>query len=315
MDEIIDGTKLSLNEWLNILFTKKASRLLPNNCFPTDEIRNEYLNTIHERSEDEIKMLLRRFLIRSGYLGADKFFIEYIKSNWDQDRLIRKIKTIEYCRRLFTKNEPAWEGLTWILDLLPHFPNDAINVINSYWLAHCQILPDNILFGLSESTMIIRSRYCDCIHPRDILLKLTAKEFEWLVEELYKRMNYHTKLTKDSYDGGIDVIAEKSETGQKEKILVQCKKYNSVIGVKEIRALLGVVSDNKATKGVLVCSSNFSPQAKKMSKNNSRIELINYTDLMKLLNQYLGAKWHLTMDTIFLPKKGIPVPITIKLDY
>ncbi len=313
MNEIFDGTKLSLSEWLNIIFSNKASRLLPNNCFPTDEIRNEYLDLIHDRSEDEIKNLLRRFLIRSRYLGKDNFFVEYIKRNWDLETLIRKIKNIEYCRRLFTKNGPAWGGLTWILDLLPDSPKDAINVINSYWVAHCQILPDYSLYGLSESTMIIRSRYCDCKHPRDILLNLKAKEFEWLVEELYKRMNYHTKLTKDSYDGGIDIIAEKFETGLKEKILVQCKKYKSIIGVKEIRTLLGVVSDNKATKGVLLCSSNFSTQAKKMAKNNSRIELINYTSFMTLLNQYLGSKWHLTMDNIFLRKNGIALPIKLDL--
>jgi len=70
MEDIIDGTTLSLNEWLDILFTDKAARLSPNCCFPTDKMRDEYLATIHERSEDEIKKLLRRFLVRSGYLGA-----------------------------------------------------------------------------------------------------------------------------------------------------------------------------------------------------------------------------------------------------
>jgi hypothetical protein len=50
-DEIIDGTNLSLNEWLKLLFSKKVSRLSPNKCFPTDKMRDEYLSTIHDRKE------------------------------------------------------------------------------------------------------------------------------------------------------------------------------------------------------------------------------------------------------------------------
>jgi len=308
-DEIIDGTKLSLNEWLKVLFSKKVSRLSPNKCFPTDKMRDEYLSTIHDRTEEEVRSLLRWFLIRSGYLGLDQLRIEWIKKTWDRSTLIRKIKTIEYFRRLLSKNETAWEGLTWILDLLPHHPKDAINVIDSYWLVHCQLLPDHILYGLSECGMIIRSKYCEKLHPRETLLELKAKEFEWLVEDLYKHMNYSTKLTKDTHDGGIDIIAEKTEAGQKEKIFIQCKKYKSNIGVKELRSLLGVVSDKKATKGALVCCSTFTPQAKKMAKQNSRIEIINYIDLVKLLNEYLGAHWDITMNNIFLHKKGIPIEL------
>jgi restriction system protein len=68
--------------------------------------------------------------------------------------------------------------------------------------------------------------------------------------------------------------------------------------VNETRALLGVVSDEKATKGVLVSSSDFTSEARKFEKNNRRLELIGNKDLQILLNKYFGPKWPTYIDSI-----------------
>jgi len=188
------------------------------------------------------------------------------------------------------KNQ-VWEGLTWIIDLLPHSPNEALKALSAYFSANCQFLPDDILNAISDCGTMIRARYIDKLHPRQIFLDLSPIDFEKLVASLYQAMQYKISLTKRSYDGGVDIYAEKTAVASKEKLVIQCKNYTSTISVVEIRNLLGVVSHTKSTKGILVTSSEFSPAAIKLANENPRIELINHKDLSKLFNEHHGPYW------------------------
>ncbi len=76
--------------------------------------------------------------------------------------------------------------MTWVLDLLPHFPNEAIKAIDAYFLANYQMLPDNSLLALSDCASIIRARYINYEHPKEILYELKPKDFEFLVASLYE---------------------------------------------------------------------------------------------------------------------------------
>lgn len=222
--------------------------------------------------------------------------------------MVENILKTEYNRRLLqhlSKNGEVWEGLTWTLDLLPHFPLEAIKAIDAYFLANCQLLPDHSLNALSDCIAIIRGRYINYEHPKEIFWNLAPKEFEFITAELYEELGYSVTLTPDSYDGGIDVHASKIEVGTKEKLVIQCKRYTkkNIVGVEDIRNLLGVVADTKATKGVLITTSSFSSEAKKFEKNNPSIELIDFTDLNKLLNANLGTYWVDKIDRIIRDQK------------
>lgn len=71
--ELVDVTNYSLEKWLKLIKSKESKNLLfINYMFPNDVIREEYLETINNRSEEEVIFLLRKFLITSGYMGADK---------------------------------------------------------------------------------------------------------------------------------------------------------------------------------------------------------------------------------------------------
>jgi hypothetical protein len=58
----IDGKKLTLDKFLQVLLSKYNTILVPNNHFPTDEMLNEFLQSIKERSDNEVKEILRAFL-------------------------------------------------------------------------------------------------------------------------------------------------------------------------------------------------------------------------------------------------------------
>ena len=99
-------------------------------------------------------------------------------------------------------------------------------------------------------------------------------------------------MTKPSHDGGRDIIATKDEPGKKEKNFIQCKKWKNVVRVEEVRALLGVVAhQGAATKGTLVTTSHFSPEARKLAEKDPRIELIARKALHRLLTEHFGEFW------------------------
>lgn len=306
--EIIDARELNLDEFLETLFSEQVINLYPNNHFPTEDLLNEYLSILQNQDDDDVLALLRQFIIHSCTFGADEFKAQLtIFAPKEQNN---PLKETEYYRRLVDhfviKKGEAWEGLTWVLDLLPHFPLEAIKAIDAYFLANCQLLPDDWLNALSNCTTIIRARFINYEHPKELFWSLAPKEFEFIVAELYESLGYTIKLTQDSYDGGIDIHASKDEVSTKEKLVIQCKRYtkDNNVGVSEIRSLLGVVTDAKATKGVLITTSNFTQEAKKFEKNNPSIELIDIVELNKLLNGNLGTYWINKIDRIIREQKS-----------
>jgi hypothetical protein len=51
----VDVTKVSLDEWLALLNSpQKEDLLFIDYMFPTDTMRDEYIATIHNRSDDEV---------------------------------------------------------------------------------------------------------------------------------------------------------------------------------------------------------------------------------------------------------------------
>lgn len=306
----IETENLTLEEWLALIAKPPENSIFIDYCFPTTNHFQEYVATIAEREEENVIKLLRRFLIHTGSLGIDKLhfsiFADVIRKNQDG---INLVPDNEYMRRLVafaTKRSqiPPWEGITWSLDLLPHSPRQAIEVIGAYFLAHAQELPDARLAGLSEAMAIIRAKFIDFPRTAEeavrFLLELDSRSFEHLIERLYNEIGYETQLTQAQNDKGRDVIAKNSESGKLEHLLVECKRYSTPVNVKVARALLGVVSDEKVNKGVIVTTSRFTRGAKHLASNNPRLELIDGEQLVLLLNENFGPKWPLHIDRIVL---------------
>ncbi len=129
------------------------SHVLPNNCFPDDEMRKEYLDNIKNRSDDEFVFLLRRLLVRHRSYGVDARTLEGILRAPN----LKSLMSIEFVRKLFI-GEP-WDGNSWVIDLLPTRPADAIQVIRSYIIAHNFWFADNMYYGHLDAIEVIRARY------------------------------------------------------------------------------------------------------------------------------------------------------------
>ena len=97
---------------------------------------------------------------------------------------------------------------------------------------------------------------------------------------------------------------------------VECKRYSKSVGVGFARSLLGVVSSEKATKGVLVTSGGFTRVAREFARDNPRIELVSGTNLAVLLNEHLGPHWVAHLERLVaesLREKGEKVPYNIRI--
>lgn len=301
--EYVDVTKMSLDEWLGLLTPENKEKFAFINWqFPTDSMRKQYLDSIQNRSENEVIDMLRNFLIPSGSLGADKYGFEWLMHCLKHDKeRFEKLMETEFHKRLFRGyldgETTIWEGNTWIIDLLPHYPKIALDALHAYFLAHIQFLPDGRWNGLQDAMAIIRAKFIQT--PKSSLLSsLDPYQFEHVIDSLYMEMGYKTTLTRRTYDEGRDIIAVKEKPGEKEKLLIQCRRKKNNVGVEATRSLLGVVSHEKANKGVLVSSKGFTPSAKRFQNANPRLELLGNGDLQILLNTYFGSKWANHIDYI-----------------
>lgn len=306
---VIDATALTLDEWLAFVQEPPEDTLIILNCFPTDAHQAEYLASIEERTDAEIQLLLLNLLVHSQDLVADESRIEWLMQLQEDDpnSFVQALRNSQAYRRLYERKAlgsdvPVWEGITWVLDLLPNAPGKAIEALSAYLGVHYLVLPDKRVNGLGDAIEIIRRRYVETPVGHDdrlkALLRITPREFEHVVESLYHRLGYETKLTPRSGDGGRDVIATRAATGATESLRIECKQYVSPIGPQIVRALLGVVSNERATKGVVVTTSRFTKGSKSLESGNARLELINGSALLLLLNEHLGTDWPDRLDRI-----------------
>jgi len=292
--KLIEAGDLSLDDWLKMVVTPKDERdfeLYPDYFFPTNHHRTEYLNSISSRSRSDIKSLLRVFLLPTCNLGGD---LERIKSFIKQD--INKALEIEQVRRVI-RGDSAWEGVTWVLDLL-HRPQLAINVLNAYLAAHFWWMPDWRISGIFDAMAVIRAAFLEIAHPRDEMLRVQSRDFEFIIGLLFHRLEYEVIVTKRSQDGGVDIVLKKSTAGNVENSLVECKRHVKNVGVKEVRSLLGVVERDGATRGLLVTTSSFTKNAISESSKTNRMELIDFDKLCILFNEHFGPDWTSRIDSI-----------------
>jgi len=302
-DNPIDGSSLTLEKWLKVLFSMDRDNLFPSNTFPTDNHKKKYLETVHQRPDEEVKRLLGMFLLESGVYGADKLSktsLEFWKKN-DVDKY-NEIKKHRYWR-LIDELKIPWEGTQWITELLPFFPKEAINAISSFFIARCTVMTDQQLTGLSDAMEIIREKYINAMHPRNVMSSLTSREFEYLIAQLYEQMEYSVKITKATRDGGIDVIASKVHKGEAVSLGIECKHIDGKVGIDILRGLLGVISKGKVAKGIVATTSTFSQDSIRYAKDDPRLELLNFKDLNILLNKNLGTEWPRRLDSIIATAK------------
>lgn len=287
--KLIDYNNLSLDEWLELISIQKQenSEYVIDYQFVTQAHYNEYINTIYRR---DIKPILKLFLIGNVYMNSD----EGLRSSLLRPEFNGKkelIKESEFLQRLFSL-EPPWLSIKWIIDLLPRYPQLAIQSIRAYTIAHIQYLPDGRATGLNDAINIIKAKYMEHSLPvRQTLLNLNPRDFELLVGYLYYKKGYIIKITSKTRDGGYDILAEKNTVREHKRLYIECKLHSSNIGVPIVRNVLGTLSIENATKSVIVASSYFTKPAYEEARKSKRVELIDIELFDKEMRTVIDYNW------------------------
>jgi len=119
------------------------------------------------------------------------------------------------------------------------------------------------------------------------LERMSGVEFERLVTVLLARMEFRPEMTKATGDGGIDIVAVLDKPILGGKYIFQCKRYGpeNLVGAPTVRDFYGAVTAEKAVKGILITTSDFTPQAREFAERVG-LELINLPQLQSLLAQH-----------------------------
>ena len=118
----------------------------------------------------------------------------------------------------------------------------------------------------------------------EILQEITPRQFEELVCELFERKGYNVQLTKQTRDGGKDLIVLNNSVLGDLVIYAECKKKapRHPVNVGLVRQLYGTVEADRVTAGIMVTNSYFSKDARRFQQTiKSRMNLIDYSELMK----------------------------------
>ena len=101
-------------------------------------------------------------------------------------------------------------------------------------------------------------------------------------------MGLETKLTQASRDGGVDCVAFDQRPILGGKVVIQAKRYKNTVGVSSVRDLYGAMTNEHASKGILVTTSGYGKASFEFA-NNKPIELISGANLLYLLREHAGV--------------------------
>jgi restriction system protein len=124
----------------------------------------------------------------------------------------------------------------------------------------------------------------------ELLSQVSPEYFETVVLDLLHKMGYGTSRADllrvgRSGDGGIDGVISLDRLGL-EKVYVQAKRWQSVVGRPDVQAFYGALAGRRANKGVFITTSSFSPQAVEFAGSVERIVLVDGAKLAELMIEH-----------------------------
>ena len=115
------------------------------------------------------------------------------------------------------------------------------------------------------------------------------ENFEHLIREIFEKEfsvnGGEVKVTQASRDGGVDAVAFDPDPIRGGKIVIQAKRYTNTVGVSAVRDLYGTVVNEGATKGILVTTADYGPDAYEFAKGKP-LTLLSGSNLLHLLEKH-----------------------------
>lgn len=151
---------------------------------------------------------------------------------------------------------------------------------------------------VAGSTIIVASSFVNQAlleywqrNPNDLRL-IDRRRFEELVAELFSGFGYEVELTRQTRDGGKDIIAVKrSEVAV--KFLIECKRPDPghLVGVGPVRELHSVKVTEGATKAILATTTSFTRDALQLfHRHRWELEPRDFHAIQQWIHEYLQLR-------------------------
>lgn len=118
------------------------------------------------------------------------------------------------------------------------------------------------------------------------LATIDPYEFEGLVAQLAEAMGYVARRTQRTRDHGVDVVVESNGLLDRGTIVISVKRHTRTVGPDHVRALHSVVQQEGAMKGILVTTSGFGPESRRIAADKP-LDLVDGQQLRTWLAEYL----------------------------
>jgi hypothetical protein len=141
---------------------------------------------------------------------------------------------------------------------------------------------------------IIHSVYQD----NEELFNVKPRDFEMVIAEILKARGLKVELTKQTRDGGRDIIAIHDIGITQLRYLVECKRWKleNPVSVDVIRSFHSVLMTDRANKGFVCTTSVFSPDAEKYAATHfpTLMDLKDGKQLLRWIDGYMkNQKLHI----------------------
>jgi restriction system protein len=147
-----------------------------------------------------------------------------------------------------------------------------------------------------EITQIVQSsekQFADLIryfakHPEK-MREMPPRKFEEFIADLFAKEGHKVELTKVTRDGGRDILVFPESSLGRHLHLIECKRYadSKPINVSLVRSLYGVVEQERATAGMLVTTTHFTPPAIQFIDSlKNRLAKKDYDDVVKWIKKH-----------------------------
>jgi hypothetical protein len=163
---------------------------------------------------------------------------------------------------------------------------DWVKEISYFIEQHIQppLTPDEQLALVSEQAQLAGTIYALVETEREknpAFLRfsddMTPSEFETFCAEELRRAGWNARVTMQSRDQGVDVVAEKSGV----RVVVQCKLYARPVGNKSVQEAAAARAHEQADYGIVVSNNRYTQDAEQLASTN-KIFLLHYTELANL---------------------------------
>jgi restriction system protein len=308
IDDYIKAVFLSINSpiksnFTNINFLLKDKTLVFNQVLPKIDMLPDYKDYIinsrgmskyipfkkNEKRElfiqyyNQVALLVINLLFQSD---TENFFEEICYNGWIKTKSKTNGKDIEACVVSLSISREKFINLS--LEYV-----DPVECVKSLHGRVEQDLESNDVEGIKpflkfdfDKKIIQTDSIIDDVKSNN-LMDLTWEEFEIYVRDWLKKefVNAKVEVTQSSRDGGIDAIIYDDDFLKGGVTVVQVKQYNITVPVSAVRDLYGVMQDRRASKGILVTTSDFGYDSRQFVKDKP-ISLVNGTNLLYYLNKH-----------------------------